>query len=169
MATLWSLLGLATALHYSDTTVCVSNCQFSRRIQDWATLRCARCLTYAISRMMNLLLIFLHVAVMTAKLCGPGGVRAVIAENLLLKQQLIVLRRTRQRAVVRQNSSNVADETLWLGLDSRVAQSARLNVTSAPPTSSGFSEMGCVAMRDDGIDDQRPFAGGSAVYAACRS
>ena len=34
---------------------------------------------------------------MTATLCGPGGVRAVIAENLLLKQQLIVLRRPRQR------------------------------------------------------------------------
>jgi hypothetical protein len=34
---------------------------------------------------------------MTAKLCGPGGVRAVMAENLLLKQQLIVLRRARQR------------------------------------------------------------------------
>ena len=35
---------------------------------------------------------------MTAKLGGPGGVRAVIAENLLLKQELIVLRRGRQRA-----------------------------------------------------------------------
>ena len=35
---------------------------------------------------------------MTAKLCGLGGVRTVIAENLLLKQQLIVLRRARQRA-----------------------------------------------------------------------
>ena len=31
----------------------------------------------------------LHLAVMTAKLCRPGGVRAVIAENLLLKHQLI--------------------------------------------------------------------------------
>src|ERR1700731_868376 len=48
--------------------------------------------------MKELLLILLHLAVMTAKLCGPGGVRAVIAENLLLKQQLIVLRRARQRA-----------------------------------------------------------------------
>ena len=48
--------------------------------------------------MKNLLLTLLHLAVMTAKLCGPGGVRAVIAENLLLKQQLIVLRRARQRA-----------------------------------------------------------------------
>ncbi len=44
------------------------------------------------------LLPLLHLAVMAAKLCGPGGVRAVIAENLLLKQQLIVLRRARKRA-----------------------------------------------------------------------
>ena len=43
--------------------------------------------------MKDLLLTLLHLAVMTAKLSGPGGVRAVIAENLLLKQQLIVLRR----------------------------------------------------------------------------
>ena len=35
---------------------------------------------------------------MTATLCGLGGVRAVIAEHLLLKQQLIVVRRPRQRA-----------------------------------------------------------------------
>src|ERR1700732_617627 len=48
--------------------------------------------------MKELLLTLLHLAVITAKLCGPGGVRAVIAENLLLKQQLIVLRRARQRA-----------------------------------------------------------------------
>ena len=48
--------------------------------------------------MKDLLLTLLHWAVMTATLCGPGGVRAVIAENLLLKQQLIVLRRPRRRA-----------------------------------------------------------------------
>src|SRR6202790_5716878 len=48
--------------------------------------------------MKDLLLTLLHLVVMTARLCGSGGVRAVIAENLLLKQQLIVLRRGRQRA-----------------------------------------------------------------------
>ena len=48
--------------------------------------------------MRDVLLTLLHLAVKAAKLCGPGGVRAVIAENLLLKQQLIVLRRARQRA-----------------------------------------------------------------------
>src|SRR6266852_4071720 len=48
--------------------------------------------------MKDFLLTLLHLAVLTAKLCGPGGVRAVIAENLVLKQQLIVLRRGRRRA-----------------------------------------------------------------------
>jgi hypothetical protein len=48
-------------------------------------------LTYADPRMKNLLITLLHFAVVTAKLCGPGGVRAVIAENLALKQQVIVL------------------------------------------------------------------------------
>ena len=61
-------------------------------------MRAARRVTYAVSRMKGLLLTLLHLAVMTAKLCGAGGVRAVIAENLILKQQLLVLRRARNRA-----------------------------------------------------------------------
>ena len=61
-------------------------------------MRGTRRLAYADSRMKDFLLTLLHLAVMTAKLCGPGGVRAVIAENLVLKQQLIVLRRGRRRA-----------------------------------------------------------------------
>jgi hypothetical protein len=48
--------------------------------------------------MRDLLLTLLHLAVVMAKVCGAGGVRAVIAENLLLKQQLMMLRRGRQRA-----------------------------------------------------------------------
>ena len=48
--------------------------------------------------MKDIALIAIHLAVAAAKLLGPGGVRAVVAENLLLKQQLIVLRRSRQRA-----------------------------------------------------------------------
>jgi hypothetical protein len=61
-------------------------------------LRGALRLTYADPHMRNLLLALLHLGVVTAKLGGSGGVRAVMAENLLLKQQLIVLRRARQRA-----------------------------------------------------------------------
>ena len=33
-----------------------------------------------------------------AQLVGRGGVKGVVAENLILKQQLIVLNRTRRRA-----------------------------------------------------------------------
>jgi hypothetical protein len=48
--------------------------------------------------MKDVLLALLHLAVLAAKLCPRGGVRAVMAENLLLKQQLLVLRRGRRRA-----------------------------------------------------------------------
>ena len=61
-------------------------------------MRGAKRLTYADSRMGNLLLTLLHLVVVAARRCGPGGVRTVIAENLLLTQQLIVLRRARRRA-----------------------------------------------------------------------
>ena len=54
--------------------------------------------SHADSCMKNLLIIVLRFSVVTAKLCGAGGVRAVIAENLVLKRQLIVLRRGRQRS-----------------------------------------------------------------------
>jgi hypothetical protein len=35
--------------------------------------------------MKDFLLTLIHPAVVTEKLCGPGGVRAVIAENLLAR------------------------------------------------------------------------------------
>jgi hypothetical protein len=40
--------------------------------------------------MKDVLFALLHLTVVAAKLCGPGGVRVVMAENLLLTQQLIV-------------------------------------------------------------------------------
>ena len=63
--------------------------------------------------MTDLLLTLLHLAVMTATLCGPGGVRAVIAENL---QPLSGLRRARQRAPTRTRSDRLlcGSEALFL-------------------------------------------------------
>ena len=61
-------------------------------------MRAADRVPYAVACMEAVVLTLLHLAVTAAKLCRPGGVRAVIAENLLLKQQLIVPRRPRQRA-----------------------------------------------------------------------
>jgi putative transposase len=47
---------------------------------------------------MNLLLLLAHLLTTVARLLGPGGANAVIAENLLLKQQLLVISRARRRA-----------------------------------------------------------------------
>src|SRR5258705_3607385 len=48
--------------------------------------------------MHDLPLLAIHLFVTVAKLLRPGGVRAVVAKSLLLKQQLIVSNRSRQRA-----------------------------------------------------------------------
>ena len=42
--------------------------------------------------------LFIHFIVTVAKLLGPGGVRSVVAESLLVKHQLLVLNRPRGRA-----------------------------------------------------------------------
>ena len=47
--------------------------------------------------MRDIVLIVIDLAVTAAKLLGLGGVRAIVAENALLKQQLTVLRRPRRR------------------------------------------------------------------------
>ena len=48
--------------------------------------------------MRELLLLAIHLFVTVAKLLRPGGARAVAAESLLLKQQLLITNRSRQRA-----------------------------------------------------------------------
>ena len=48
--------------------------------------------------MRDLLLLVVQLIVTLAKLTRPGGVRSVIAESLLLKQQLIISRRSSRRA-----------------------------------------------------------------------
>src|SRR5215471_13133442 len=71
--------------------------------------------------MRNLLLTLLHLAIVAARLCGPGDIRAVIAENLLLKQQLIVLRRARRRA-----PNLTGSDRLLCGLESLFLNPARI-------------------------------------------
>ena len=48
--------------------------------------------------MRELLILAIHLLVTVAKLLRPGGVRAVAAESLLLKHQLLISNRSRQRA-----------------------------------------------------------------------
>jgi putative transposase len=46
----------------------------------------------------DLAVLVLHVLTTIARLAGPGGARSVVAESVLLKQQLLILNRTRKRA-----------------------------------------------------------------------
>ena len=48
--------------------------------------------------MKNLLLLLAHLLTTLAKLLGPGGARAIVADSLLMKQQLLIINRSRQRA-----------------------------------------------------------------------
>ena len=48
--------------------------------------------------MRDLLALFVHLVTTLAKLMGPGGTRAVVAETLLVKHQLLVMNRSCRRA-----------------------------------------------------------------------
>ncbi len=48
----------------------------------------------------ELALLFIHLVVTVARLLGPGGTRSVVAESLLDKRQLLILKRSRTRAPV---------------------------------------------------------------------
>ncbi len=48
--------------------------------------------------MSNLVVLFVHVMVTIARLLWPGGLRSVVAESVLVKQQLLILNRSRQRS-----------------------------------------------------------------------
>lgn len=48
--------------------------------------------------MKDLFILTAHLFTTIAKLLGPGGIKAVVADSLLMKQQLLVMNRSRQRA-----------------------------------------------------------------------
>ena len=48
--------------------------------------------------MKDLLILLTHLLATIAKLLGPGGAKAVIADSLLMKQQLLIINRSRRRA-----------------------------------------------------------------------
>jgi putative transposase len=48
--------------------------------------------------MKNLLLMLAHLLATIAKLPGPGGVKAIVADSLLMKQQLPIINRSPGRA-----------------------------------------------------------------------
>src|SRR5216110_1717730 len=48
--------------------------------------------------MSNLVILFVHFLATLARLLGPRGVRSIVAESLILKHQLLIVARSRQRS-----------------------------------------------------------------------
>ena len=48
--------------------------------------------------MRALAILFVHLIATIARLAGPGGIRSVVAESVLVKHQLLILNRSRKRA-----------------------------------------------------------------------
>jgi hypothetical protein len=48
--------------------------------------------------MRDLLILFVHVIAILTRLFGPGGIRSVVAESVLVKHQLLILNRSRARS-----------------------------------------------------------------------
>ena len=48
--------------------------------------------------MRDLVVLFLHLLATVARLAGLGGARAVVAESVLIENQMLILNRSRRRA-----------------------------------------------------------------------
>ena len=48
--------------------------------------------------MKDLVFLLVHLLTTLAKLLGPGGAKAIVADSLLMKQRLLVINRSRKRA-----------------------------------------------------------------------
>ena len=48
--------------------------------------------------MRDLVVLFLHLIVSIVRLIRPGGARSIVAESVLVKQQLLILNRSRKRS-----------------------------------------------------------------------
>jgi putative transposase len=46
----------------------------------------------------DLAVLFLHLVATVARVAGPGGARAVVAESALVKHRLLILNRSRKRS-----------------------------------------------------------------------
>src|ERR1700704_2818380 len=57
--------------------------------------------------MRDLGVLFLHLVATVARFAGPGGARAVVAESVLVKHQLLILNRSRKRSPNRRPADRV--------------------------------------------------------------
>ncbi len=86
--------------------------------------------------MENLFVVFAHILATIAKLLTPGGAKALVSENLLLKQQLLIINRSRLRA-----PNLTALDRLFFGFLATLLgprRTARSSIIIKPSTILGF-------------------------------
>jgi transposase InsO family protein len=71
--------------------------------------------------MRDLAILFIHLITTVARLLGPGGIRSVVAESVLVKQQLLILNRSRHRS-----PNLLTSDRLVAGLCTLLIRPARL-------------------------------------------
>jgi hypothetical protein len=91
--------------------------------------------------MRDLVVLFIHFIASLARLLGPGGARSLVAESLLLKHQLLILNRSRQRAP----NLSASDRILagWLALWLRPTRLLRSAIVLKPSTLIGLHQAMC--------------------------
>ncbi len=77
--------------------------------------------------MRDLLALLVHFLTTLARLLGPGGTRAVLAETLLIKHQLVILNRSRRRA-----PNLTAADRIVMGLCTLFMIPSRIRKVAAP-------------------------------------
>jgi putative transposase len=82
--------------------------------------------------MRDWVILFIHFLTTLARVLGPGGVRSVVAESLLVKHQLLFVNRSRQRAPNLRASDRVLAG--WLALWVRPSRLLRSAVVLKPST-----------------------------------
>src|SRR4030095_2852393 len=75
--------------------------------------------------MRDLVILFVHIIATLARLLGPGGIRSVVAESVLIKQQLLILNRSRQRAPNLRSSDRLVAGPFGPGLCLRFDEKSR--------------------------------------------
>src|SRR3989442_4203322 len=89
--------------------------------------------------MREILVLFVHLIATVVRLARPGGLRAVVAESVLVRHQLLILNRGRKRAPnLRVSDRIIAGLCTLLMRPARVLRSA---IALKPSTLSHFHQM----------------------------
>ena len=84
------------------------------------------------AEMRDLAILFIHLITTLVRLASPGGIRSVVAESVLVKHQLLILNRSRQRAPnLRLSDRMVAG---WCALFPRPSRLIRSAIVLKPST-----------------------------------